>query len=469
MRNFRRRAIPLVAALGMEGCWLFALLAVARSLMEQGNVSLPYLFSLYPISLALNWGLSHLPWKRRYFIALNVLLGLLAALILTKALLYPGYSILATSWWLDWSKSLAQPFLNAQFTAGWLVLGGAGLLWWRGLSLARGKLDFPRLATRFQFGAGILLLVLFFAGGHERAELPGASQYVTVFFFFALVGLAAARAEESPGKGLLGHHRLWLSAIAIACVLLAGIIIGNYVTQDFLRLLAKPFIMLGHIIVVIMTWLASLFHSSSAPPPEVLAPTPFPETPPDDVRNLFQIPEVVRKIGGAITIAITLGLLLMALYRLSEQVWQWLRQMMPTTPQANLESLPGAWKADLKGLLLYLLSWLLGIPLWRRLLKAARGSFHAGERLSPTRQLYVNLQRWAASGGYPRHPQQTPLEFSRVLQAALPEGREDLTLITEAYLQARYGQTAPAIPYHRLEEGFQRLRHLKLSPGSEVT
>jgi Domain of unknown function (DUF4129) len=55
------------------------------------------------------------------------------------------------------------------------------------------------------------------------------------------------------------------------------------------------------------------------------------------------------------------------------------------------------------------------------------------------RQIYARLQRLAATIGYPRAPQQTPIEYLRVLSAAMPNLTNDFTDITAAYLQARYG------------------------------
>ena len=462
-----RSAVLYITAFGMEGCCLFALLVVGNSLMAQGNLPTPYLFSIYPIALVLNRGLGYLSWRHRYFITFNILLGIIGALVLTKVLLYPEYSLASASWWLAWFKSLGQFFLSAKVAADWLVLGASGLLWWRGLSLALTKLDFTKLATRFQFGAGILLLLLIISAGREQAKLPGAAQYVAAFFFFGLVGMITARAEESPGKGLLGHHRLWLSLTAIVTVLLVGIIIGNYVTQDFLRLLAQPFILFGQLIGKLLSYLASLFQPTPEPLTEQPMLTPIPELPPEDVPMMLRIPEVARKIGGIVFFAGFAALVLLVLYRLSSDIWRWLRRIMPTTPRGNLESLPGAWKADLKGMLLGLLYLLLGIPLWRFLIRATQGRFRATGKLPPLRQLYVDLQRWAANSGWPRQPQQTPLEFRQALSVALPSGQEDLTLITEAYIQMRYGQLSPTTHHRQLEESWKRLRRTKPRPRSE--
>jgi hypothetical protein len=55
------------------------------------------------------------------------------------------------------------------------------------------------------------------------------------------------------------------------------------------------------------------------------------------------------------------------------------------------------------------------------------------------RQIYIRLQRLAAMMGYPRSPQQTPVEYLEVLASAMPELRAELASITAAYIEARYG------------------------------
>jgi hypothetical protein len=56
------------------------------------------------------------------------------------------------------------------------------------------------------------------------------------------------------------------------------------------------------------------------------------------------------------------------------------------------------------------------------------------------RRIYANLCRLAAHKGYPRPPQQTPSEYQALLVELLPDHRADIQTITQAYVQAHYGQ-----------------------------
>ena len=56
------------------------------------------------------------------------------------------------------------------------------------------------------------------------------------------------------------------------------------------------------------------------------------------------------------------------------------------------------------------------------------------------RRIYINLVRVATRAGYPRVKAQTPYEYLDVIAGAWPDLRADLGIITDAYIQARYGQ-----------------------------
>jgi hypothetical protein len=61
------------------------------------------------------------------------------------------------------------------------------------------------------------------------------------------------------------------------------------------------------------------------------------------------------------------------------------------------------------------------------------------EAAKSVRELYRSLLRWAAQRGIPRTLSDTPLEYLRHLCQRFPEGEKELTVLTDAYIQARYG------------------------------
>jgi hypothetical protein len=56
------------------------------------------------------------------------------------------------------------------------------------------------------------------------------------------------------------------------------------------------------------------------------------------------------------------------------------------------------------------------------------------------RRIYANLVRLATKAGYPRLGSQTPYEYRTTLAEVFPGRERDVALITEAYVNAHYGQ-----------------------------
>jgi hypothetical protein len=55
-------------------------------------------------------------------------------------------------------------------------------------------------------------------------------------------------------------------------------------------------------------------------------------------------------------------------------------------------------------------------------------------------RIYANLVRLATKAGYPRLQAQTPYEYLEALYEAFPAREDDVALITDAYVNAHYGQ-----------------------------
>ena len=59
------------------------------------------------------------------------------------------------------------------------------------------------------------------------------------------------------------------------------------------------------------------------------------------------------------------------------------------------------------------------------------------------RAIYRALLRWTAGRGYGRRREETPYEFKERLQQKIPQGELELSGITKAYSELRYGGEAP--------------------------
>jgi len=75
------------------------------------------------------------------------------------------------------------------------------------------------------------------------------------------------------------------------------------------------------------------------------------------------------------------------------------------------------------------------------------------------RRIYANLVRLATELGYPRSKAQTPYEYLIILEEALPDSEAEVELITEAYVNAHYGQVPDTREeLQRIRDSWERVR-----------
>jgi len=187
----------------------------------------------------------------------------------------------------------------------------------------------------------------------------------------------------------------------------------------------------------VITFIVNLFP---APEPAELPPiVPMPEPEPSPGYHAFTIPEAVKnglRIGWT---TLMFGFLIFALWRISSQVFSWLRRKLAGMAGAEYESLPGAFKADFLNLLKHILR-LLRLRLSFRFRRKPSSLL---PEIASVRQIYRQLLHWVAVGGYPRQTSQTPHEYLYTLVDLLPEAQVDLAFITRQYVSARYGASLP--------------------------
>jgi len=440
-----RQGILYITIMGMEYCWLYALLVVLNNQVADGYLSIPWLLLLYPLAFIINklW-----QWRRSkiYLYIVNGLAWAIGMLLMLKTPLYSGLGLFEPAWLL--------------------LLGGSIVLWWLGWRLARLRVTFATSVIEFQFGLAILLIV-FFITSQLGVQLANSVPMTLVFFLFALVGMALAHTQD--GVGWLGgsHQGLWsgLLLAGIGLILILGLLIGSVMTPDLLQLILAALQWVWGLILKAIAFLVSLFPEPG--PAEPLPAMPMPEMPPPEPGSfkMWTLPEPLRgglRLGWSVMFS---GLILFALWRVSSQIFGWLRRKL-TTAGAEVEPMPGAFRADLLGLLRCIMLKLFGLrlPFWR------------GKKLEPlsletasVRQIYRQLLRWAASSGWPRHLSQTPHEYLHTLEDLLPIAQQELCFITEQYVSARYSPSLPTgKELYQLRQSWYQLRQNRLTgPDSE--
>lgn len=437
----------------MELCWLYALLSLLNSRAANGQLPVLVMLLVYPVASGFNKLIQRLTWPRVCLTILNWLAWAIVMLIIVKTQVFPGLEWTNPDWIL--SLPLAVPQLIYTFKLELIILISSAVIWWLGKWLASRSVNFTTSIVEFQFGL-VILVILFLIASALQANLAEAIPITLTFFFFALLGAAIAHAQGDK-SWLTGIHRvqwLWLLSASIAVVLILGMVISLVISPDLLQLAVSGLKWLGKLAIKVLAFIASLFpiqESTAMLPPAAN----MPQIEPREEVLLWSIPESVRSwlsIGVGIVWG---GLIVAALWRVSSQIYNWLRQRLSTTG-AETEPLKGAFAADLVGWLKRILYKLSGLRLLSQLFR--RPKLLPPEVIS-VYQIYRRLLRWGAAGGYARHAAQTPNEYLRTLADLIPQVHHDLSFITQHYVSTRYGNSIPTTTeLHELMQSWKRVK-----------
>lgn len=435
-----RQRILYIAALGMDGCWLYALLTLLDMKVAGGYLSVLGILLLYPVAFLFNWLLRPLRWPRACLRSVSWLAWAVSMLLMIKVQVFGHLPLSDPAWLLSIPHSIAQVIYT--FRPELLILISTGVLWWLGQRLAYLSVNFVALVSKFQFGLLILAFTLLIAPPLE-VTLNGQVPITLAFFLFALLGISVAHALEGTGwlSGLNQGHWGGLVLFSISLILILGLLISVVITPDLLQLIVDAIKWVWGLITKAIAFIINLFP---APEPASIGPLPEESMPPPpeepDWSKLLRMKESVRsglRIGWTVMVV---GFLLFFLWRVSSDIFRWLRRKLTGMSGAEFEPLPGAFRADLLSLLKRILSRLLRLRLLLR--KRAKAGTVLPE-VASVRQIYRQLLRWAAAGGHARLISQTPHEYCCVLSGLLPEAQSDLDLITRQYVLTRYGAWLP--------------------------
>ena len=471
MRQDWRQGVIYLAVMGMQYCWLYALLMLLNKQVAGGQLSIPWLSLLYPVAFIFNTLLPQRRWSRVKRYSANGLAWAIVMLVIAKIQLYSGLGLFEPAWLLAFSQALSRIIQTTGPEV--ILLGGSIVLWWLGWRLARIRITFAASVTEFQFGVAILLIV-FVSVTQLEVKLANSVPMAMVFFLFALSGMALAHAQYSAGWFTGSGLGLWLGLLlaGIGLILLLGLLIGSVITPDFFQLVLIPLKWIGSIIVkgfeLVMRGMGYLMSLFGTPEPAELPPgVTMPAPPPSELEVPGRlIPQWVLNVLRWGWNILVIGFLAFALWRISSQIFSWLRRRLAAAGEVEIEPLPGAFKADLLGLLKFIMCKLLGL---RFLFWRPRKPEPVPLERASVRQIYRQFLHWAARGGWPRHLSQTPHEYLRILEALLPVAHGELRFITEKYVMARYSLLSPTDEeLHQLRQSWQQIKRNRLGrPESE--
>ncbi len=467
-----KRGVLYLAVMGMEVCWLYVLIALFNTKTAGGRLSVAGILALYPVSFFLNRLLGRLKWPGARLLGVSWLGWIIGMLLIIKVQLYADLPFSESAWLLSILQSTTQVIytLKPEF----IILLSTGIIWWLSQRLASRDVNFPMMLRKFQFGL-IMLVLTFFAGSQLDATTSNQVAAAMIFFLFALFGISMAHAFENTNR-FSGQNRWpWsgLLLVSISLILLMGFLVTLLVTPELLQLLWAVFKwawrLICKLILKVIEFLAGLFPQSE---PGKLPPVMrMPPIQPEQGKPLA-IPKWMRS-SLLFTISVfCIGMVLLALWRITSDVFYWLRRKLADMADAEFEPIPGALKADLLSVLKLLLFRLVKLMFFFRL-RHKQGA--ASPEAVSVRRIYRQLLRWAAECGYPRHISQTPYEYYRTLKSLLPDADRDLKFITQQYVRARYGislsaENTPNIlsqAWHRIKQTRLKRASAGLSSGKE--
>jgi hypothetical protein len=462
-----RREVIRIALAAAEVCWVTPVfLALSRT------SDLRPLLLLWLSMLVVYLGFSyiyralveaHLPvWLQQTLLILTLLASIV---LILRFHAYAGSQWYGINWLLEPFRQFSDEM--TVLPAAWVDILTMVYFWVRGINLARRSISVESVGFSFRLAILILMGVALAVGGYLDEDVSG---FIIPFFFFSLVSIALARVEEVsrvPNSSHVGYSGFWIGSTlgAVVLLMLVGMVVALFFygggLRQVLRLLSPLWlavqIVIAAIGVLFLALLELIFSFLSIdlgalgqrlqealqrlgqlaglaglfPPSEAEAATRPP---------FLSVLQAVTTIGLPlaailIVVLITWNRVRRARHREGDEIHESL--LTAGTLANHLRAALAAGRdrlGDLAGLV---------------------DRFGLGARFLSAisiRRIYANLVRLATEAGYPRAATQTPYEYLRILHRVLPGSEADVAVITEAYVNAHYGQ----VPDSR--EGLQAIR-----------
>ena len=372
-------------------------------------------------------------------IGLGVLfVWILLALRFTLYRHVPWYSL---AWLGEMARHVGDRELWSQDAA---IVVATLVFWWRGLELAKRSLDVE--AVGYSFRSGVLIMAVGVALVFQFREWS-AAPLVFTYFFFSLMAVALARAEE-VGRWRTGVQFPfgggWLLALAgsaagvvLIAVMLIAAVSGESVAQAFkllgpvwellrmalLFVLSLLFLILQPLLTFLAERLAAMMNNSG----EALAPqapmeNPF--LPGGEVVEPFAPFAPYEGVLRVLAIAFVVLLVALAFGR----IWRERNRLgQVDVDVAGRQRTSGSGLGGrLRGQLDALAGRLGFIDRWRV--------------AASIRRIYAQMVALAGRQGYPRSGSDTPYEHVATLLQLWPDMASQVEAITEAYVRTHYGE-----------------------------
>ena len=462
------RTIPLLVAL-MEVMWAYPWFVWAGGLdfVDWPEPPMTLASALFVIvaailvsraAIARRW-----PAVRTLLVALPALLALTALVVRLEV--SGGLPLWDPGWWSYAVEQRAAVIGSLAF--------GAYLLW-RGITVGMETPSFQAIYRRFLFGLAALVSLLalsgFIDGSDEvRSALRSTGFYVVGFLIAGLLSMGLVnlkaiweemeRREETSGA----VGRRWFSMLlgvvvgtTIVSLVVASVfsfnlasallqplgLLADFLVTAFVYLVAFPLGVIAALLIYVFRFLASLLPRGETPQPLSLPG-------PAEVQEIVE-GQGTRGFPPEAALALKWGLValvvLLVLFILARAMLRYSRGRRRDEETDEVSESLWTWdgfKADLRSFLSNLLA------RFRRK-KASVPAATASPPLSierdadtsavfSVRDIYRGLLWEARRIGFPRRTPETPTEYRGRLEAGLESEEEALQVITEAYIEERYG------------------------------
>ncbi len=364
-----------------------------------------------------------------------------------------GSGLGAADWFLMPFRSIGA--VPSRVPLSWVTIMLLIYLWARAIHLANRSLSTDQVGFSFRSGVVVLVIVSFLIQVFTALD---ASGFVIAYFFFALAAVALARVEEVsrlPNSTRVPFSSFWIGSTvgAVAVLVVIGMAVALFLTggglDRLLRLLAPLWQIVqiviaavGMLLVMFIEWVLGLFSldlgelgaqmREALSQLELMEPPP-PMPPPESEGQAWQI--ITRALQVLVTVVLPVAIVSLIL------VVTWRRMRQRSSEEGSEESRESLLST---GVVANSLQSFVQDGLQRLgELAGLVGRFGPGTRFLAAvsiRRIYGNMVQMATEAGYPRDKTQTPYEYLATLHQAFPASEEEFTIITEAYVNAHYGE-----------------------------
>ena len=433
--------------MGMDMCCIYLGLILMRKYLDLGYLPFALILACYPLLFLINLTMMKWPNTAKQSTIVNASTGII---IVSAVAAVSIREILVNE------TLIGNP--GGILGVG-LQIGFCGLSWWLGYSLIRYEIDYQKMCFRFQIG--ILALIVL-------AMIEGLI-FLPVIFYFVLAVLALALTR-------------WEASVSISIGVLRAFQPGSFILGSMVVLLPATFIFLAlspdiarAILHLLWTTGGTLidFLGLDRPPPSAGKPIAIGlsgcSCKPSKEKMIFSLPPSSQEGTSVQTSPIILWLLIFSIF-LAVLFFIFLtvkkikaRRRADPTDMIEVETV-SITTSLLRELTAFIKR--IGKMVWHYLLFTLRLGYlprfrsrREDELLLSARAIYRSFLHWAARHGLPRTLSQTPLEYLQFMCQRFPQQERELAIITDAFIQARYGRgAARSKVFEAAKKAWQKIR-----------